>query len=163
MYDCKRATDKSIIAVGKWCVYLMAIDLGRCCMNITDDGLVAFDSGCSNVSTANLLDGDDICHLERICLVDCTNITDIGVSAIAPLLNTIKLIGCSLVSDIGVSAIGNNRPLLNIMNLAGCSLVSDIGVSAIGYNCPPLKTIDLSCSDIITDIGVSAIGNNWFL
>ena len=129
MYDCKRATDKSIIAVGKWCVYLMAINLGRC-MNIADDGLVAFDSVCSNVSTANLLDGDDICHLERICLFDCTNITDIGVSAIAPLLNTIKLIGCSLVSDKGVSAIGNN--------------------------CPLLKTIDLSCSDIITDIGVSA-------
>ena len=63
----------------------MAINLGRF-MNITDDGLVAFDSGCSNVRTANLFEGVDICHLERICLFDCTNITDIGVSAIAPLL-----------------------------------------------------------------------------
>ena len=134
-------TIASIIALAKSCVHLRAIDIGWC-MRLTDDGLVAFASYCSNMRTVNVLDGADICNLRRI-----------------------SLHGCEFISDIGISAVACNFRLLNSIDISVCRYVTDVGLSAIADNCPELHTINLSDlvrfdSDIpITDIGVSAIAD----
>ena len=122
LHDCGRVTDASIMALAKWCLQLIAIDMGKC-ENMADDGLVGFASSCWNVRTANLLDTVDICHLRRINLSDCTNITDIGVSAVActsRLLNKIDISDCYQVTDVGVSAIANNCRELCYIDLYRC-------------------------------------------
>ena len=53
LHDCGRVTDASIMATAKWCLQLIAIDMGKC-ENVTDDGLVVFASNSSNVRIANL-------------------------------------------------------------------------------------------------------------
>ena len=113
--DCDRVTDASIVALAKCSVQLIRIDIGKC-TNITDDGLTAFASGCSNVMTTNLLDGLDVYHLRRISFHGCSRITDIGISAIActfRLLNTIDIPDCSQITDVGISAIADNCPELH--------------------------------------------------
>ena len=150
-------SDACIVALAKCFLHPIAIDIGRC-INITDDGLAIFASVSSNVRLANHLDRSGICGLRRISLQGCSNITDIGISAIACnclQLNNIYICGCKKITDVGVSATAHNCSALTTIIL--------FRVSAIGPNCPFLNSIDISYRNQIADEGVSPIAHNSLL
>ena len=59
-------------------------------------------------------------------------------------VTSIDLLNCHQLSDTGVSAIAQGCPLLTSIDLGYCESISDIGVSAIAQGCPLLISIDLT-------------------
>ena len=72
---------------------------------------------------------------------------------------SVDLSGCTDITDIGLSALGHGCSQLQMINLRCCYGITDIGISALGRGCSQLQTINLSCCQGITDIGVSALGD----
>ena len=69
----------------------------------------------------------DICHLRRTSFHSCTNITDVGMSAIAdncPLLNKINISWFKYITDIRVLAAVQNCPYLCYIYRSDCVSIS---------------------------------------
>ncbi|WJZ89184.1 hypothetical protein VitviT2T_008418 [Vitis vinifera] len=84
--------------------------------------------------------------LVEIDLSNATEFTDSGAAAIAKAKNLERLwlVRCKLVSDIGIGCIAVGCRKLRLINLKWCLRVGDLGVGLIAMKCKEIRCLDLS-------------------
>lgn len=89
--------------------------------------------------------------LVEIDLSNATEFTDSGAAAIAKAKNLERLwlVRCKLVSDIGIGCIAVGCRKLRLINLKWCLRVGDLGVGLIAMKCKEIRCLDLSYLPVI--------------
>lgn len=110
---------------------LRSIDLSRSRF-FTHVGLSNLVSNCSN--------------LVEIDLSNCVELRDSALAVIADAKNLERLflVRCKSVTDIGIGCIAVGCKKLTLINLKWCLGVGDLGVSLIAVKCKEIQTLDLS-------------------
>ncbi|KAF8742884.1 RNI-like protein, partial [Rhizoctonia solani] len=89
----------------------------------------------------------DCTRLERLTLVNCTNLTDESLVAILskmPNLVALDLTNVSSVSDRSIAALACTASRLQGINLGGCKLVTDEGIIQLATHCVLLRRVKLA-------------------
>lgn len=89
----------------------------------------------------------DCTRLERLTLVNCTNLTDESLEAILskmPNLVALDLTGVGSVSDRSITALAHTASRLQGINLGGCKLVTDEGITQLATHCTLLRRVKLA-------------------
>ncbi|KAJ1308987.1 hypothetical protein OPQ81_004669 [Rhizoctonia solani] len=89
----------------------------------------------------------DCTRLERLTLVNCTNVTDESLEAILskmPNLVALDLTGVGLVTDRSITALAHTASRLQGINLGGCKLVTDAGIVELATHCTLLRRVKLA-------------------
>lgn len=98
--------------------------------------------------------------LERLTLVNCSEITDNALFKVLPLcpnLVALDLTNLTSTTDKSIIALAQSATRLQGINLGGCKNITDVGVLALAAHCPLLRRIKLSGVKNITDRSVSAM------
>ena len=112
-HNCSQITDKSIIAIGKYCLQLMELDLTGC-VKITDEGINGLQK---------------LAQLRSLALTQ-TNITDdslisIGQSTFHHVLNEINLKMCTEITDDGFLFLLKHCPNLKTIGFTQCPKLTE--------------------------------------
>ncbi|KAG8690961.1 SCF ubiquitin ligase complex subunit [Ceratobasidium sp. 423] len=89
----------------------------------------------------------DCTRLERLTLVNCTNLTDESLEGILskmPNLVALDLTGVGSVSDRSITALAHTASRLQGINLGGCKLVTDEGIVQLATHCTLLRRVKLA-------------------
>ncbi|KAJ7553334.1 hypothetical protein O6H91_06G093900 [Diphasiastrum complanatum] len=141
---CIRVTDASLLSVAKLVgVRLLTINLSKI-GGFSDAGLAYLARDCPSI-----LDID---------LSYCSNLSDLGIIALAQLSNlqSLKLVGCHSITDAGLGCLAAGCKNLCALNLKGCLGITDAGIAFIAANCKLLHTLDLSYTEV-TEKGLASI------
>ncbi|KAK7112786.1 hypothetical protein V1264_012180 [Littorina saxatilis] len=166
------------------------------CSNVSDTGLeILFRkmpciyrlelSGCNEITESGLWACLNA-KIVSLCIMDCINVADDTLGAIAQLLpslyelslqayhvtdaalalfspkqsytlSVLKLTSCWEVTNNGLVNIVNALPNLTVLGLSGCSKISDDGVELLAENLRRLRVLDLSWCPRITDASLEYI------
>ncbi|GAB4860225.1 hypothetical protein Ancab_011704 [Ancistrocladus abbreviatus] len=120
---------KKLSSLTKSC--LRSINLSRSRF-LSNSGLSSLALNCSN--------------LVEIDLSNATELTDTAVAAIseAKNLERLWLVRCKLVSDIGIGCIAVGCKKLKMISLKWCLRITNLGVGLIAMKCKELRSLDLS-------------------
>ncbi|KAK6927159.1 Leucine-rich repeat [Dillenia turbinata] len=112
-------------------IALASIDLSRSRF-FTSSGLSYSVTNCS--------------FLVEIDLSNATTLTDSAAAVIAEAKNLERLwlVRCKLISDIGIGCVAVGCRKLRLLSLKWCCRVSDLGVGLIAMKCEDLRSLDLS-------------------
>ncbi|KAJ4980185.1 hypothetical protein NE237_010965 [Protea cynaroides] len=129
---CPRITDNSLIVISSICKStLRSIDLSRskCFSQVGLSNLVL---NCSSLVELDLSNG--------------TELTDSAAAAIAEAKNLEKLwlVRCKLISDLGIGCIAVGCKKLRLINLKWCLGVTHLGVGLLAIKCKEIRSLDLS-------------------
>ncbi|XP_076460194.1 uncharacterized protein LOC143293159 [Babylonia areolata] len=167
------------------------------CANITDAGLeVLFRKMASSINHLELSGCNEVTEsglwtclnakIVSLCIMDCINVADDTVGAIAQLLpslyelklqayhvtdaalalfspkqsytlHVLRLTSCWEVTNNGLVNIVRTLPNLSVLGLSGCSKVSDDGVELLADNLRRLRVLDLSWCPRISDVSLEYI------
>lgn len=89
----------------------------------------------------------DCTRLERLTLVNCTNLTDESLELILsrmPNLVALDLTGVGSVTDRSIKALARTASRLQGINLGGCKHVTDEGIGELANNCTLLRRVKLA-------------------
>ena len=166
------------------------------CSNISDAGLELLFrkmpciyrlelSGCNEITEAGLWACLNA-KIVSLCIMDCINVADDTLGAIAQLLpslyelslqayhvtdaalalfspkqsytlSVLRLTSCWEVTNNGLVNIVNALPNLTVLGLSGCSKISDDGVELLAENLRRLRVLDLSWCPRISDASLEYI------
>ncbi|XP_043726348.1 F-box/LRR-repeat protein 3 [Telopea speciosissima] len=129
---CPRITDNSLIVISSVCKStLRSIDLSRskCFSHVGLSNLVL---NCSSLVELDLSNG--------------TELTDSAAAAIAEARNLEKLwlVRCKLISDLGIGCIAVGCKKLRLISLKWCLGVTHLGVGLLAIKCKDIRSLDLS-------------------
>ncbi|KAL2506733.1 F-box/LRR-repeat protein 4 [Abeliophyllum distichum] len=118
-------------------------------------------TGTSSLSDSGLADvGDGFKRLEKLSLIWCSNVTDVGLSSIAEkskVLKSLDIQACH-VGDKGLAAVGKYCTQLEDLNLWSCKGLTDTGLILLVIGCGrTLKSLGLAACAKITDASLAAI------
>ena len=102
-------------------------------------------------------------RLERLTLINCTLITDEGLSRVLPRcpnLVALDLTGVAEVKDQSIVALAASAKRLQGINLTGCKKLTDQPVLALAASCPLLRRVKLSNVEQVTDEPVAALARS---
>ncbi|TFK93604.1 RNI-like protein [Polyporus arcularius HHB13444] len=102
-------------------------------------------------------------RLERLTLINCTALSDEGLSRVlpnCPSLVALDLTHVSEVTDRSIVALAASAKRLQGINLTGCKKLTDESVLALAANCPLLRRVKLSGVEHVTDESVSALARS---
>lgn len=102
-------------------------------------------------------------RLERLTLINCSSVTDDGLSKVLPCfpnLVALDLTGVSDVTDKSIVALASSTERLQGINLTGCKKLTDKAILALAARCRLLRRVKLSNVDQITDEPVSALATS---
>jgi len=137
-----RVTDVGVIALALACPYLRYVDVSSCA-SVTDSCCVDALARCPMLAHVDLR---------------CTNVTDVGVGAIASgclLLTYVDASFCNRVTGKCIGALAT-CPMLTHVSLCRTNITDD-GVSALGTGCRLLKCVNFSMCTSVTDDGVCSL------
>ncbi|KAL6002898.1 hypothetical protein ACLOJK_023120 [Asimina triloba] len=129
---CPLLSDISLSVVATACrSSLLSIDLSRSRL-FTHVGLADLVSNCPS--------------LVEIDLSNASEMTDVGAAAIsrARNLERLRLVRCKKVTDLGIGCIAVGCPKLRMICLRWCLGVTDLGVGLIAVKCREIRSLDLS-------------------
>jgi hypothetical protein len=141
------------------------------CDNITDEGIKAIASKCTQLHTFDLSHNKQITtdvlkkvlispHLQTLYLTHCDQITDEGLKEVAincPQLLSLDLAGCLQLTDKGIKEIAASCSQLQMLALSCCDQITDDALNEIAMSCPQLRRLFLNFCDKITYQGVENI------
>ncbi|CAG8641395.1 11944_t:CDS:2 [Acaulospora morrowiae] len=101
------------------------------------------------LDSANALSDDSFLPIAKYCqqlesieLKDCTNLTDVSVSALARCRNTslkrFTILNCDQLTDLGISELSEHCPNLTRVTILGCLNITHISLSKITEKCQGL-------------------------
>ncbi|KAL2530704.1 F-box/LRR-repeat protein 4 [Forsythia ovata] len=118
--------------------------------------------GASTLSDSGLADvGDGFKRLEKLSLIWCSNITDVGLSSIAEKSKALKSLDIQAcpVGDKGLAAVGKYCTQLEDLNLWICKGLTDTGLILLAIGCGrTLKSLGLAACAKITNASLAAVG-----
>ncbi|XP_059296709.1 F-box/LRR-repeat protein 3-like [Lycium ferocissimum] len=129
---CPRITDSSLTVVASFCKEMLrSINLSRSKF-FTHVGLSSLVMNCVN--------------LVEIDLSNATELKDVGAAALAEAKNLERLwlVRCKSITDIGLGCIAVGCRKLRLLSLRWCLGVGDLGVGLIAVKCKEIRTLDLS-------------------
>lgn len=129
---CPRITDTSLTLISKSCkTTLRSINLSRSKF-FTHSGLSNLVMNCGN--------------LVEIDLSNATQLQDLAAAAIAEAKNLEKLwlVRCKSITDIGIGCIAVGCRKLKLLSLKWSLGVGDLGVGLVAVKCNKIQTLDLS-------------------
>lgn len=129
---CPRVSDDSLAAIAGLCrEMLRSINLSRSRF-FTHAGLSNLVMNCGN--------------LVEIDLSNATELKDMAAAVIAEAKNLERLwlVRCRGVTDIGIGCIAVGCKKLRLLNLRWCLGVGDLGVGLIAVKCKEIRSLDLS-------------------
>ncbi|KAF5747652.1 putative F-box protein atfbl3 [Tripterygium wilfordii] len=192
---CPRVNDSSLEIVAKtYKKTLRSIDLSRSRF-FSGSGLLSLAENCKNLVEIDLSNSKELQdsalaniaeakNLEKLWLVRCKKITDMGVGCIAVGCKKLRLLSlkwCLGVGDLGVELIAfkckeiryldlsclpiTNECLPSILKLQyledlileGCFCIDDDNLADIGHRCKSLKLLDMSNCHNISHVGLSSL------
>ncbi|XP_051130336.1 F-box/LRR-repeat protein 3 [Andrographis paniculata] len=192
---CPRITDASLGIISSGCGgALQSINLSRSKF-FTHSGLSNLVMNCGNLVEIDLSNATDLRdlaaaavgeakNLERLRLVRCKSITDIGIGRIAVGCRKLRLLSlkwCLGVGDLGVGLIAvkckelrsldlsylpiTNKCISQILELQcledlvleGCFGIDDDGLAALNPGCKSLETLDMSSCQNVSHVGLSSL------
>lgn len=194
---CPRVTDASLNVVSSYCKEMLrSINLSRSRF-FSHVGLSNLVVNCGylvEIDLSNATELKDLAaaaiaeakNLERLWLVRCKSITDIGIGCIAVGCRKLKLLSlkwCLGVGDLGVGLIAvkcrdlrsldlsylpiTNKCLSQILELQhledlvleGCFGIDDDSLAALKQGCKSLETLDMSSCQKVSHVGLSSLTN----
>ncbi|KAL2500266.1 F-box/LRR-repeat protein 3 [Forsythia ovata] len=192
---CPRITDSSLGVISGYCnEMLRSINLSRSKF-YSHAGLSNLLVNCRNlveIDLSNATDLKDLAaasiaeakNLEKLWLVRCKSITDIGIGCIAVGCRKLKLLSlkwCFGVGDLGVGLIAvkckeirsldlsylpiTNKCLSQVLELQhledlvleGCFGIDDDSLTALKQGCTSLETLDMSSCQNVSHVGLSSL------
>ncbi|KAL3531628.1 hypothetical protein ACH5RR_005149 [Cinchona calisaya] len=192
---CPRITDSSLAVISNARKEMLrSIDLSRSKF-FTHAGLSNLFMNCGNLVEVNLSNATDLKdlaasaiaeakNLERLWLVRCKCVTDIGIGCIAVGCRKLRLLSlkwCLGVGDLGVGLIAvkckeirsldlsylpiTNKCLPSILKLQyledlaleGCFGIDDDSLAALKPGCKSLETLDMSSCQNVSHVGLSSL------
>ncbi|KAK6117303.1 hypothetical protein DH2020_048948 [Rehmannia glutinosa] len=124
-----------------------------------DDGM---GTGCLSDSGLATV-GDRFVKLEKLSLIWCSSITDVGLRSLAEKcksLRSLDLQGC-YIGDKGLAAVGECCNFLEKLNLRFCEGLTDTGLVKLAIGCGgTLKSLGVAACAKITDISFEAVGSH---
>lgn len=192
---CPRVTDASLNVVSSYCKEMLrSINLSRSRF-FSHVGLSNLVLNCGNlveIDLSNATELKDLAaaaiaeakNLERLWLVRCKSITDIGIGCIAVGCRKLKFLSlkwCLGVGDLGVGLIAvkcqdlrsldlsylpiTNKCLSQILELQhledlvleGCFGIDDDSLAALKQGCKSLETLDMSSCQKVSHVGLSSL------
>jgi hypothetical protein len=79
-------------------------------------------------------------------------------------IENLNLQGCSQVSDVGLWAIARHLLKLQVLNCSGLQQITTVGIRSLSLRCTDLRELDLSCCMLIDDISLTVLaGGTWKL
>lgn len=129
---CPRVTDASLNVVSSYCKEMLrSINLSRSKL-FGHVGLSNLVMNCRN--------------LVEIDLSNATELKDLAVATIAEAKNLERLwlVRCKSITDIGVGCIAVGCRKLKLLSLKWCLGVGDLGVGLIAVKCQDIRSLDLS-------------------
>lgn len=102
-------------------------------------------------------------RLERLTLINCTSLSDDGLTRVfprCPNLVALDLTGVSDVTDKSIVALAASARRLQGINLTGCKKLTDKSVLALAASSPLLRRVKLSNVENITDESISALARS---
>lgn len=129
---CPRVTDASLNVVSSYCKEMLrSINLSR-------------SRFFSHVGLSNLV--LNCGNLVEIDLSNATELKDLAAAAIAEAKNLERLwlVRCKSITDIGIGCIAVGCRKLKLLSLKWCLGVGDLGVGLIAVKCQDLRSLDLS-------------------
>eukprot|EP00163_Fabomonas_tropica_P026384 TRINITY_DN4821_c0_g1_i2.p1 TRINITY_DN4821_c0_g1~~TRINITY_DN4821_c0_g1_i2.p1 ORF type:complete len:398 (+),score=47.94 TRINITY_DN4821_c0_g1_i2:239-1432(+) len=168
---CKKLQGAAIQKVSEYAKNITHLTLDGCAWHLSEANIDAISENCTNISVLNLsrcmklTDGPlaKFKNIERAYLLDCVQVTDVGVSALvsaSPGLQVLDLYGCVRVSDDSVRVVAKNCPLLRTLTLGRCKLVTDASIVELASSCRTLRELTLAWCREITDKSVTAAAQN---
>lgn len=118
-------------ALGLRVAKLSVLDLSHC--PLEDKALVALGTGLHKIRFLNLC--------------ECSEITDVGVSAVVKgnvLLEVLNLYGCILVGNKAAATIGTYSSILMSLNIGRCAKITDVGLKKITSKCSKLQALNVA-------------------
>jgi hypothetical protein len=173
---CSQVTDELLFTLGrqKKTPKLQVLKL-KGCHQVSDGGILSVTSGCSELTTLDLMRYDlqykinDIvllslaekCRLlQYITFAGCDMLTDAGLSWMVTGCHAIvdlDLSNCSKVTDVGLRSIGEYLIHLKQLILKNCVRISDLGLRHVAMGCLELTTLDLTNCALISDSSSAGI------
>lgn len=129
---CPRVTDGSLGVISGGCKEMLrSIDLSR-------------SKFFSHVGLSNLV--VNCRNLVEIDLSNATELKDMAAAAIAEAKNLEKLllVRCKSITDIGIGCIAVGCRKLRLLSLKWCLGIGDLGVGLIAVKCKDIRSLDLS-------------------
>ncbi|PIN19699.1 hypothetical protein CDL12_07618 [Handroanthus impetiginosus] len=134
---CPRVTDASLGVISGCCKEMLrSINLSR-------------SKFFSHVGLSNLV--MNCGNLVEIDLSNATELKDLAAAAIAEAKNLEKLwlVRCKSITDIGIGCIAVGCRKLRLLSLKWCLGVGDLGVGLIAVKCKEIRSLDLSFLPVI--------------
>lgn len=134
---CPRITDVSLNVISSSCKEMLrSINLSR-------------SKIFSHVGLSNLV--MNCANLVEIDLSNATELKDLAASAIAEAKNLERLwlVRCKSITDIGIGCIAVGCKKLRLLSLKWCLGVGDLGVDLIAVKCIDIRSLDLSYLPVI--------------
>ncbi|XP_019187945.1 PREDICTED: F-box/LRR-repeat protein 3 isoform X2 [Ipomoea nil] len=192
---CPRISDDSLAVIAGFCrEMLRSINLSRSKF-FTHAGLSNLVTNCGNLVEIDLSNATELKdmaaaviaeakNLERLWLVRCRGVTDIGIGCIAVGCKKLRLLNlrwCLGVGDLGVGLIAvkckeirsldlsylpiSNKCLSSISKLQnledlvleGCYGIDDDSLIALKQGCKSLETLDMSSCQNVSPVGLSSL------
>ncbi|KAK4606805.1 hypothetical protein RGQ29_000871 [Quercus rubra] len=128
---CPRVDDAALTQIASSRSSLRSINLSRSRL-FTHNGLSSLVANCAG--------------LVEIDLSNRAELTDMAAAAIAEAKNLerLSLLRCKMITDMGIGCVAVGCKKLRFINLKWCLRVSDLGVGLIAMKCKQIRAMDLS-------------------
>ncbi|KAL3830237.1 hypothetical protein ACJIZ3_019039 [Penstemon smallii] len=129
---CPRVTDTSLSVISSYCKEMLgSINLSRSKF-FTHLGLSNLVMNCENLVEIDLSNATDLKDLAAASIAEAKN------------LERLWLVRCKSVTDIGIGCIAVGCKKLKFLSLKWCLGVGDLGVGLIAVKCKDIRSLDLS-------------------
>ncbi len=150
---------------------LEKLDLSRCQLNDTDEGLKYLANACPGLASLKLHQHYFVTNLglsyiprghpslTNIDLSKCYQITDTGLQFLSHSLTNNTSWNYKVFSGEGLQSLSEGCHSLTKINLTDCSQITDEGLRFLSKGCPSLTNIMLRDCTGVTDEGLRALSN----
>lgn len=100
---------------------------------------------------------------ERLSLMECYDVTDPGIDAIArrcPNLRRIDLTGCNLITNQSMASLGKHCNKIETVDITCCRKITSAGMASLSRGVPELRNLKLWGCALIEDEGLIAVARN---
>ena len=132
--------------------FKLHIDL---CQHVIDSGIPVTDATLQELADLHP-------HIQGIHAENCTEITDIGLWALARncvLLTSVNFSRCNKITHVGLRSLALRCNNLQAINLNWCEHVTDLGLRVLAAGSPNMRELYLQGCTQVSDTGVSEIAN----
>eukprot|EP00899_Mesostigma_viride_P021803 jgi/Mesvir1/29624/Mv21476-RA.1 len=169
---CKDVDDITLAVMASSCRELEVLDVSHC--SVTDESIIVVANYCPrllelgasarrSVTDASLKQLAQCCRRLQRLTVDCTEVTDAGIIAIARRCTDLRLLDvshCLGVTDASLMMLAEWCPALEYLGVCELQGVTDAGIIAVAKACSTLRGLDVNCSEVGTDAGIRAVADH---